>query len=235
MIEIKNLSINFGKNEILKDINLEFKQGETVSILGANGCGKSSLLKCLLGIIKFRGEIFIDGIDTAKISTKNLAKLISYVPQNNKTSFDFIVLDIVLMGSYAKSGLFGYSKDSINNAKNVLNNMNLLHLANNKFNNLSGGQKQMVLIARAMLQDCKIMILDEPTSALDFGNSAKVLEILQNIKNKTIIQTTHNPQNTFFSDKVVILKDSRVFKYGDKNIINSQNLSDIYGIKIERF
>lgn len=102
MIEIKNLSINFGKNEILKDINLEFKQGETVSIFGANGCGKSSLLKYLLGIIKFRGEIFIDGIDTAKISTKNLAKLISYVPQNSKTSFDFIVLDIVLMGSYAK-------------------------------------------------------------------------------------------------------------------------------------
>ena len=84
--------------------------------------------------------------------------------------------------------------------------MNLLHLANDKFNNLSGGQKQMVLIARAMLQDCKIMILDEPTTALDFGNSAKVLEILQNIKNKTITQTTHNPQNTFFSDKVVLLK-----------------------------
>lgn len=105
MIEIKNLNVNFGKSEILKDINLEFKQNETISILGANGCGKSTLLKCLLGIIKFRGEIFINGINTKKISTKNLAKLISYVPQSSNISFDFIVLDIVLMGSYAKYGL----------------------------------------------------------------------------------------------------------------------------------
>ena len=235
MLEIKNLNVNFGKNEILKDINLCFKDNETISILGANGCGKSTLLKCILGIVRFGGEIFIDNKNTKKISTKNLSKIISYVPQSSNISFDFIVLDIVLMGAYAKSGLFGYSKDIINKAKNVLNDMKLLHLIDHKFNNLSGGQRQMVLIARAMLQDCKIMILDEPTSALDFGNSAKVLEILQNIKNKMIIQTTHNPHNTFFSDKIVLLKDSNVFKYGDKSIINAKNLSDIYGIKIERF
>ncbi|WP_181646871.1 ABC transporter ATP-binding protein [Helicobacter sp. 16-1353] len=240
ILKIQNLSVSYAKKNILNNINFSVKQNSINSILGPNGSGKSTLLKAILNAIVFSGDVLIKQqdkiINTKKISAKELAKLIAYVPQRYNIAFEFSVLDVVLMGLYARSGFFGYAKKYQNLASFSLERLGIAHLKDERFSNLSGGQKQLVLIARALIQQSQIIVLDEPVSGLDLGNQHNLLELLEDIKKegKTIIQTTHYPEHTYNSDNIILLKNGKLFKQGDFEILSPPNLKEIYGIDTQK-
>lgn len=240
ILKIQNLSVSYAKKNIINNISCEIKQNSICSILGPNGSGKSTLLKAIFNAIVFSGDVFIKEqnniINTKKISAKELAKLIAYVPQRYNIAFEFSVIDVILMGLYARSGFFGYAKKYNDLVVSNLERVNILHLKDERFSNLSGGQKQLVLIARALIQQSQIIILDEPVSGLDLGNQYNLLELLEDMKKegKTIIQTTHYPEHTYNSDKIILLKNGKLFDQGDFEILNPRNLKEIYGIDTKK-
>ena len=217
MIELKNLSLYIDKKPLLEKISFTLPKSQILCLLGKNGSGKSTLLRCILGNLKYSGECKIKGIENSTLSQKQRAKMMSYVAQNQPIIFPFTLLEVVLMGKFAKSSLFAYSKAQKDEAFAILERFNIAHLAQRLFYTLSGGEKQLGLIARAMISDNEIIILDEPVSALDISYSFKLLEFIANFKDKTIILSSHFPEQCFIADKILMLKEGRVFRYGDKN------------------
>lgn len=238
MIEIVNLSAGYGSKQILTDINFSIKNGTVLSILGANGSGKSTLLKAIVGLIPYSGEVLIDNIDTKKLERKQKASLIAYVPQSSTIPFDFSVIEIVLMGRFHASSLnLSYSKEDKEEARIALKKVGIENFKTRIFRNLSGGERQLVLIARALAQKSKIIIMDEPVTGLDLGNQMRLLDLISSLKNdgKIVIQTTHYPDHALrISTKVLWLDNGKTTAFGNpKDVISTQRIYDIYGVKSE--
>ncbi len=238
ILEIRNLSAGYGKKLVLNNINISINRNDIVSILGPNGCGKSTLLKSIFKAIDYSGEICTcmnnKATNITQLSSKELSNIISYVPQNHNIAFEFNALDVILMGTYAQSGFFGYAKKHINIAVESMERLHIAHLKDERFSNLSGGQKQMCLIARALAQQSDIILLDEPVSGLDFGNQHQLLELLKSLSNdgKTIIQTTHYPEHAYISNKIVLINNGTIYKIGSNDeVLTPQHLEEIYSIK----
>lgn len=238
-ITVSNLSFSYGKRPVLHNISFEAKSGEFVSILGANAVGKSSLFKCMLGIQRsWSGEITIDGRSTREMSIRELSKCIAYIPQSTVPSFNFSVRDIVLMGTTAGSGAFRTpQKSDYENADAALERVGISHLSERCFHHLSGGERQLVVTARALAQNAGILLLDEPTSALDYGNQTLVLRMLKSLSAEgyTVIQTTHNPEHSYmYSDRIVALKGGAVLAEGaPKDVLTAETVGALYGIGVE--
>lgn len=224
--------------EIFEDLNFNLNSGEILSILGPNGCGKTTLLKCLLGILNLKeGEICINGKNTEKIKKAGNTPDIGYVPQNHQIIFPYTVFEMVVMGRARYVGMFSMpaSKDVLI-AKESLKTIGIGHFEKRTFSKLSGGEKQLVLIARALASEADILVFDEPTSALDFKNQYQVLELIHKLTHErgiTIIMTTHHPEHALYiSDKVLLMgSDRRESFFGDAcKMITEDNLSKIYGI-----
>ena len=238
-LEIKNLTCFYGNKEVLHDINIKISNGEFVSILGKNGAGKSTLFKCVLKHIKdYTGEILVDGINTTELNASKLSSYIAYIPQNASPVYNYSVKDIVLMGTTAGYGFFrtpGEAEEQ--RALDALDKLGILAYRDRCFHHLSGGEKQLVLIARALAQNANILLFDEPTSALDFGNQVLVLNQMKILSKEgfTVIQTTHNPEQAYlFSDKIVALKDGTVLKFGTAaEIIEKGTLMELYGWNLD--
>ena len=237
-IEVKNLSFSYGPRPVLHDINMEVDTGEFLSILGPNGVGKSTLFRCILGLLQdYEGSVLIDGIDARRLSEKELSKKIAYIPQHTVPSFNFSVEDIVLMGTTAGSNLLRKPrKEEYLKAESAMDKMGIIDMRERCFHHLSGGERQLAVIARALAQDARILMLDEPTAALDFGNQLKVLRQIKSLADEgyTVIQTTHNPEHAFmFSDKIIAIKDGRRLAYGTpEEIIIDETVSTLYGTQI---
>lgn len=241
-IEIKNVSYTYGKNrkanEVLKDVSFSIEKGEVVSVLGANGVGKSTLFKCILGLLPdYKGSIQIDGEEACKLSAEKLAKKIAYIPQLHYPAFGYSSLNMVLMGTGNRGGaLSSPGKKEKEDSYLALEKMEIAHLAERNFASLSGGEQQLVLMARALVQNASTWILDEPVASLDFGNQIMVQEQLVKLAREgySILMSTHNPEQTFiFSDKIVALKDGRVAAAGKpKDIINDALIKELYGIEV---
>lgn len=240
MLQIKNLSCSYDRNTILESIDLEIKAPELIFLLGKNGAGKSTLFKCILGILKnYKGEIWIAGRNIQTMAAKELAGWVSYMPQSNYPAFHFTVLDMVLMGVAHRIGFFSLPKEKQKEeALAALDKVGIKDLADRKYANLSGGERQMVLLARAIAQDAKIWILDEPTSNLDYGNQLKLLKVLQELSKKgyLIILSSHNPEQAFlFSDKVLVLHDKKIQRLGKADeILDEEILSRIYEMELQK-
>lgn len=240
-ISIKNLSYKYplARKDILKNITLSFDKPGIYCLLGLNGSGKTTLIKCLAGLIKPQsGTIHIDDKDYVKMSVKEKSKYIAYVSQKLSNIEGLIVRDY-LSFSFVNRLKFNEqpSKEEIELLYEYAKRLNISHLLDKKINEVSGGERQIISICSALLQDSMIIILDEPTSALDLKNQSLVLSVLKDIinrENKFIILSTHNPNHALYLDsKVIMIENGNVLRFGTAfEIINKEVLKEIYGNNI---
>lgn len=225
-ILINNISLSYKNDLILNKISINIERGSIVTLVGPNGCGKTTLLKIINGFLKQdEGSIFIDGENIETISSINLAKIVSHVSQIHKSSFPFSALDVVLTGRMPYIGTFSTpQKKDIEIAYSVMNYLEISHLAQKPYTQMSGGERQMVMIAKALAQEPTFLLLDEPTSFLDLKNQIKVLNIITDLakrKNITVIMTLHEPNHAMlFSDQIILLRKI--------NLKNRKNKDDIF-------
>ena len=237
-IKISNLSFKYNKKAAeltLNDINLEIKEGSINVLLGLNGCGKTTLLKLLTGLEKpLEGSIKYDQDELSSISIKERSRRFAYVPQHSYIVGDILVSDYLLFGtantlSFYKSP--GEKEREL--VLNVANRLGIIHLLDKKIGEVSGGERQIVFIACALIQNTPIILLDEPTSALDIKNQNKVLTTLKEIskEGKTIILSSHNPNHALFLDaNVVLMNKGTIATEGSaEELITVEKLSSIYG------
>lgn len=239
ILKADNVAFSYKKEKTLKGVSFSANEGDFVCVLGCNGCGKTTLFKCLLGIYKAdSGDIFVNSKSIKKFSTKELAKEIAYIPQAHIPSFNYKVIDAVLMGRNAYVDSFkSPKKEDEEKAYDALNRLGIGYLAEKGYSEISGGERQLVLIARAITQNSKILLMDEPTSNLDYGNQMLVLQEVKKLSQDgyTVIMSTHNPDHAFmFANKAVIIKDGKVLCEGDPlEIMNSDVLKKIYNIDLD--
>lgn len=235
-IEIENLTFNYKTKRILEDISIKAEAGSFLGVLGPNGTGKSTLLKSIAGLLKIeKGNIKIFEKDIKDYKVKEIAQTISYVPQHTGSNFPISVIDAVAMGRtpFISGKLSETDKDKVFAAISLLE---LDEFAFRDINELSGGERQKVLIARSIVQETKIMLLDEPTSSLDIKNQLDVLvKVKEIIKVKKIvgIVAIHDINlASMFCDYLVFLHDKRIYSKGlVKDVINEKSLRDIYGVE----
>lgn len=239
MIEVKNLCFSYRKEPILEDISFNISKGEVVTLLGPNGSGKSTLIKLLLKLLSpDQGGVFFNGKNINKIKHKDLAKQMAYVPQSSYIPFSYTVLDVVIMARVMYKGIFSrYSKKDEILSKEAIKKVGICHLIDSNYNELSGGQQQLVLIARALAQGATVLIMDEPVSGLDFGNQMKLLKTIKELATLgyTFLQSTHYPDHAFMvSDTSIVLNESKILEQGKTSEIITENiLEQIYGIDIK--
>ncbi len=238
-LKVQHLDFYFGKRQILKDISFEAHRGEFLSILGPNGVGKSTLFRCILNLLKPRsGTIEIDGRNVAEMSAQELARSIAYIPQYHNPTFNYSVLDMVLMGTASQLGpLATPGKAQIEIAHSALAKMNISHLAEHPYGFCSGGEKQLCLLARAIAQQAKILVMDEPSASLDFGNRIRVMQTVKGLvaDGYAVVQTTHDPEQAFmYSDRILAMHDGQVLAWGTpQQVMQPELMSRLYGIDVE--
>tara|TARA_B100000925_G_scaffold269179_1_gene230785 strand:+ start:4156 stop:4983 length:828 start_codon:yes stop_codon:yes gene_type:complete len=240
LIEVTNLSFSYGDKKILSDINFSVEPNTFVAVLGINGTGKSTLIKCLNKINKLtEGEVKINSMSIDDMTINELAKMVAYVPQNVSTSFPIDVYDVILLGRrpYLNWSIGDYDRDIV--AK-VIQNLRLQDFAFRKFHTLSGGEQQKVVIAKAIVQEPQIYLFDEPTSSLDLFSQYDILGEI-----KSLVEDKSNPCSAIvamhdinlaskFADKVLIIHKSEVYCYDAPCIaLNIETVSEVYGVDAE--
>jgi len=239
-IEVKNLSFSYKKGiPVLHDVNFQLQSGKFICLLGPNGVGKSTLFKCMLGLLRnYTGEILIDGENTRSLTQKQLARKVAYIPQSTAPVFNYTVADVVLMGTTSlTSGFSSPGEKERVYVTQALETLNIQHLRDRMFMNISGGERQLVLVARALAQQAGILFMDEPTANLDYGNQVRVLEQVRRLSGSgyTVIQSTHNPEQAFlYADEVLAVKDGTIAAHGSPNeVMDAGLIRDLYGIEAQ--
>lgn len=238
-VEVRELSFSYDDRKVLNNVSFTAHSGELLSILGPNGVGKSTLFRCILGALPdYVGSILINGYDASTLSVRELAKHIAYIPQRSDPVFNFSVHEIVLMGITNELKLFSTpGKKAQDKANGALKKLGILELSKRCFHHTSGGERQLVLIARALVQDAYVLLLDEPTANLDRGNQILVLEHIKALAREgyTVIQTTHDPEHSFmFSDRILTMKNGTVLSAGPPaDILNKETINSLYGVDME--
>ena len=235
MLEVRDLHAGYGDKEIVHGISFTIERGQFVCVIGANGCGKSTLLKNLLGLIQpFSGQVLMDGVDTASMDEKTRARHFAYIPQAHTPPFPFKVSDVVILGRTPY--LTGHATSTTERdhiiAYRAMEQLSITHLADHIYTELSGGQQQLVLIARALAQQPDLLVMDEPTASLDFGNQQLVLSCVHQLSRlgMSVLMVTHDPDHALFcSDRVIMMEDGLIIGDGTPfETITTQNLRRIY-------
>ena len=234
-LDIQGLTFSYGNKTVLHDISLSVRPGQICGLLGPNGSGKSTLFRCCMGFLHpERGHIHVRGVNIAHMRPADLARHVAYVPQEHRQPFPFVVRDMVLMGrSPHMEGWFrlgGRDKDA---AEAAMQRIGIASLADTACNQLSGGQRQLVLIARAMAQKTPLILLDEPTSALDFSNQLAVWNVLREVAGQgvAILVCCHDPNHIlWFCDTAAVMSKGRIFAAGPVHTTVTESiLQHIYG------
>lgn len=237
-VEVRNLSFSYGDRPVLYDISFKVGKGEFLSILGPNGVGKSTLFRCVLGLLSgYTGQVLVDGVDARSFSIREAAKHIAYIPQSSHPIFNYSVFDIILMGRTSGLSTFRSPKKADTEiCQWAMEKVGITRLRDRCFHRLSGGEQQLVLIARALVQKAPILMLDEPTANLDFGNQLLVLEQARNLAREgyTVIQTTHHPEQSFmFSDRILTIQKGRVLTEGTpEQVLTEDTIRALYGVDV---
>lgn len=238
-LDIENVNYTIGENKILENITIDFAKGNFYSIVGPNGSGKTTLLKNIIKSINpTKGLVVLDGQDMKAMKAKEVALKIGYVPQNTSMELDFTCYDVVMMGRSHKLKAFqNESKSDVDSVIKAMKVMDTLHLKDKFITEISGGERQRVILARAIAQDGECIILDEPISHLDIKHQIAVLEQLQKLKNsgKTIITVLHDLNFALnYSEEVILMKEGKVYSQGkvDK-VLTSEHIKHVYGVNSE--
>jgi iron complex transport system ATP-binding protein len=237
-LKIEHLCCGYGKKIIVNDFSSSVESGEILCILGPNGVGKTTLFKTILGHLpRSAGEVYIDNRSFFEMKQKERAQQISYVPQAHHVPFAFTVLDVVTMGRIAHADWFSSpGKKDEEVAWDALERLEISHLGNRIFTEISGGERQMVLIARALAQQSHFLMMDEPTSNLDFGNQAKVLAAVRKLADQGmgIIMTTHDPDHVFLCNANVILmmRGGEILTGTADEIVTPEHMLQAYSVPV---
>lgn len=238
IMELNDLCCGYGGKAIIKDIRLSIESGDVFCILGENGVGKSTLFKTILKLIPpVSGKVSIDGADISGWTAKKLASYCAYVAQSHTPPFPYSVRDVVLTGRMGKINAFGRpGKKDEEIVDGLIEDMDLKRYENTPYTELSGGERQLVMIARALAQEPQCLVLDEPTANLDYGNKVLVLNTLQRLADQgmTVIFTTHDPEQALLLDaKTLVLFRDRPPLFGEANaVITEKNLKRAYNARI---
>ena len=238
IINIEKLNYSYGRKEVLKELSLDIDENKLTGIIGPNGCGKSTLAKNIIKYINGKFESFkIMDTDIRELTHKKIAQLISYIPQKSIIIPNISVFDYVLLGRFPllKNSWSNYSEKDYEIVENNINLLNIKKLRDRNIETLSGGELQKALLARALAQEAKILLLDEPTSALDLNNAVEFMKILKNISMKkeiSVIIIIHDLNlASLFCDSLIILKDGRFIEKGSpKEVINEENIKSVYNL-----
>jgi iron complex transport system ATP-binding protein len=237
-LEARHLDFGYRGKRVGSDVSLSLEAGEVLCLLGPNGSGKTTLFKTLLGLLPAQGgEVLIDEVDLTMRARDEIARLVSYVPQAHAAFFPFTVEEVVLMGRTAHLGVFSSpSRRDREAALAAIARMRIEHLAGSIYTRISGGERQLTLIARALAQDAKIVVMDEPTANLDFGNQVRVLEHIQALARAGmgVLLSTHDPDHVFIcADRVAMLHEGRLARLGaPAATVTPESLREIYGVEV---
>ena len=236
IIDIKNLSFGYDKTrKVLDNLSASFGEGRIIALIGKNSSGKSTLLDCLLGTNEYSGEILINGQNIKELSDKEYARLVSFIPQSVQINIDYSIRDFISFGRnpHLKLGL-SLTNDDYSKVIENAEKCGITHLLDKDINKVSGGERQLAFIARALTQETPIIIMDEPTASLDFGNQQKLFKIMGSLvtEGKTIIFTTHNPNHLVNLKCDIFAVSDSVLKKIDE--LNESTIKNIYGEEFEK-
>lgn len=237
-ITVKNLQFSYKNKPVLRDVNFSAHTGTCICLLGENGAGKTTLFKCLLGLFHdYSGDILIDDTNSKKLSTRQLARKIAYIPQAHAPMFNYSVFETVLMGTNVLTGGFrtpGSKEHKV--AHEALERLNITHLAQRGYVEISDGERQLTLIARALAQKSRILVMDEPTASLDYGNQFLLMQEIKRLTKEgyLILLSTHNPEHALrYADMTLVLKDGAAIAYGAaEEVLTPEMMKRIYGISV---
>lgn len=235
---LEHIACGYGKKTVLQDFSARLSSGEILCLLGPNGIGKTTLYKTILGFLPSRnGTITIDGRSIRSFSAGEFARYIGYVPQNQGASFSFTVPDVILMGRTAHLGAFSQpGRKDYELVEKLMAELGISHLRERLYTELSGGERQMVLIIRALAQEPAFLMMDEPTGNLDFGNQALVLKRILDLAEQGlgIIMTTHYPEQVLMLNTTVALikRDGNSVSGPAREVLTESTLREAYGVPV---
>jgi iron complex transport system ATP-binding protein len=238
IIELENLSCGYGGRAVVAGVSASVASGEVFCLLGPNGIGKTTLFKTILGLLPpIKGRVFIGGADAAKMSPKEIARVIGYVPQSRPPPFAFRVSDVIVMGRLSRIGtLSAPQRHDYAAADRVTRRLGIEHLSGKLYTELSGGERQMVLFARALVSEPSFLMMDEPTSNLDFGNQSIVLKDIRRFaaEGMGVIMTSHFPEHAFLCGaRAALMSPAGGFLVGDASeVITEKNMSAAYRAQV---
>ena len=239
-LDVRKLNFSYGKTFSLKEVSFSVDEGQVYAILGPNASGKTTLIKCIAGILSIEtGAISFDDRDIAGLTEKELSRILAYVPQIHEASFPYTVMDMVLMGRNPHIGYFTMPKsEDAEKSLSALATLKIQEIKNNVYTEISGGQQKLVLIARALAQETPVILLDEPTAHLDFRNKLLVLKSIKKLveaKGVSILLSLHDPNEvSLIADHTIIINDGKIVTHGKtQDTLTAKIIQEIYGVDVE--
>lgn len=242
LLKVEGVSFGFNRDNVFDNLSFSISKGEIFCLLGPNGCGKTTLLDCVLGALRPRkGHILLENEDIRDISPSRIARKVAYVPQSHEKTFPYKVIDIVLMGRAAYIGMFGSpSNEDVKCAEEALELVGILRLKDRPYTQLSGGEGQLVMIARALAQKTPLIIMDEPTAHLDFKHELTIMETVVELVHEThlsILMATHFPNHALYFEnnriktRAALMSQGSFLEIGPPNeVLSEQNLKSVYHV-----
>jgi len=241
LVRIRAATFSYGQREVLKGVDLDIDRGEVLSILGPNGCGKTTLLRCIGGALAVSGgSVRLRDVDVGSLSAADRARTIGFLFQDHTPTFPFAVRDIVIMGRSPHLGVFASpGRVDFVMADDALDRVGMAHVRNRPYTQLSGGERQLVLLARTLVQKPDVILLDEPTAHLDFRNQVLTLQIVRSLAadGMTMVMTTHDPNHAlWFRGRAALMKEGRFVAVGPaSDVVTDTNLSTTYDTDVRVF